>query len=56
MNQFLKAFVNWLYQNNEVIKPLAISDYLIDDGNLFDVAKKIYNGNKTLSKNMVFQD
>lgn len=54
MNQFLKAFVDWLYQNNEVIKPLAISDYLIDDGKLFDVAKKIYNGNKTLSKKYGF--
>ena len=41
MNQFLKAFVDWLYQNNEVIKPLAISDYLIDDGNLLMLPKNI---------------
>ena len=53
MNQFLKAFVDWLYQNNEVT-PLAISDYLIDDGKLFDIARKIYYGDKTLSKKYGF--
>jgi hypothetical protein len=53
MNNFIKAFVDWLYQNNEVV-PLAISDYFVLNGKLQDIAEKIYKGNKTLSKKYGF--
>lgn len=55
MGNFLNSFINWLNQNNEVT-PLAISDYFVDEGKLFDVAEKIYNGNKSLSKKYGFSE
>lgn len=55
MEKFLNSFIDWLYQNNE-ITPLAISDYLIDEGKVFEIAEKIYKGNKTLSSKWGFTE